>query len=110
MLATAGRNGATQAVLSALGFDASMIAELVNRGLVTLTAEKVRAGGKLMAVARRGSLMRGGMLSPLKGNEFRLCRGGQLLPAFRLTPAPRLGKVEGNQGAGDAWACGCPRA
>jgi hypothetical protein len=52
MLATAGRNGATQALLSALGFDASMIAELVNRGLVTLTAEKVRAGGKLMAVAK----------------------------------------------------------
>jgi hypothetical protein len=27
-----------------------------------------------------------------------------------MTPAPRLGKVEGNQGAGDAQACGCPRA
>jgi len=29
-----------------------MIAELVNHGLATLTAEKVRAGGKLIAVAR----------------------------------------------------------
>ncbi len=42
MLATAGRNRATQALLSAHGFDASMIAELVNHGLATLTAEKVR--------------------------------------------------------------------
>ena len=52
MLATAGRNGAPQALLSAYGFDASMIAELVNHGLATLTAEKVRAGGKLIAVAK----------------------------------------------------------
>ena len=50
-LATAGPNGATQALLSAYGFDASMIAGLVNRGLVTLKAEKVRADGKLIAVA-----------------------------------------------------------
>jgi hypothetical protein len=52
MLADAGRNGVTQALLSAHGFDASMIAELVNHGLATLTAEKVRAGGKLIAVAK----------------------------------------------------------
>ena len=52
MLATAGRNGAPQALLSAYGFDASMIAELVNHGLATLTAEKVRAGAKLIAIAR----------------------------------------------------------
>jgi hypothetical protein len=47
-----GRNGATQALLSALGFDASLIADLVSHGLVTLKAEKVRAGGKLMEVAK----------------------------------------------------------
>jgi len=29
-----------------------LIAELVNHGLATLTAEKVRAGGKLIAVAK----------------------------------------------------------
>lgn len=52
MLATAGRNGVTQALLSAHGFDANLIAELVNRGMATITAEKVRAGGKLMAVAK----------------------------------------------------------
>jgi hypothetical protein len=52
MLATADRNGAPQALLSAHGFDASLIAELVNHGLATLTAEKVRAGGKLIAVAK----------------------------------------------------------
>jgi hypothetical protein len=45
MLVTAGRNGAPQALLSAHGFDASLIAELVNHRLATLTAEKVRAGG-----------------------------------------------------------------
>jgi hypothetical protein len=52
MLASAGPNGAPQALLSAHGFDASMIAELVNHGLATLTAEKVRVGGKLIAVAK----------------------------------------------------------
>jgi hypothetical protein len=52
MLATAGRNGTTQALLSAHGFDASMIAGLVSHGLATITAEKVRAGGKLVAVVQ----------------------------------------------------------
>ena len=52
MLATADRNGAPQALLSAHGFDAIMIAGLVNQGLATLTTEKVRAGGKLIAVAK----------------------------------------------------------
>jgi len=52
MLATADRNGAPQALPSAHGFDASLIAGLVNRGLATLTAEKVLAGGKLIAVAK----------------------------------------------------------
>jgi hypothetical protein len=51
MLATAGEDGVAQALLSAHGFDATMIAGLVNRGLATLTMEKVRAGGKLTAVA-----------------------------------------------------------
>jgi hypothetical protein len=57
MLATAVRNGATQALLSAHGFDASMIADPVNHGLATLTAEKVRAGGELIAVSLRGPEM-----------------------------------------------------
>ena len=38
--------------MSAHGFDASLIAELVNHGLAPLKAEKVRAGGKLIAVAK----------------------------------------------------------
>jgi hypothetical protein len=37
MLATAGRDGMTQEQLNALGFEPGMIAELVNRGLLTLT-------------------------------------------------------------------------
>jgi len=40
MLATAGLNGAPQALLSAHGFDASLIAGLVDRGLATLTAKR----------------------------------------------------------------------
>ena len=52
MLATAGRDGATQPLLSVHGFSAAMIARLVNRGLATLTHEKVRAGGKLVDVAK----------------------------------------------------------
>jgi hypothetical protein len=52
MLATAGRNGMTQALLSAHSFDASLIAELVNRGLATLTVETARAGDKVIAVAK----------------------------------------------------------
>jgi hypothetical protein len=41
MLATSGYNGATQALLSAHGFDASLIAGLVNHGLATITADTV---------------------------------------------------------------------
>jgi hypothetical protein len=51
-LATADRNGVAQASLSAHGFDASMIAELVNHGLAILTAEKGSEGGKRSAVAK----------------------------------------------------------
>jgi hypothetical protein len=51
MLATSGRDGAPQALLSAHGFDASLIAGLVGQGLATLKAEKVRVGDKLIAVA-----------------------------------------------------------
>ena len=52
MLATAGRNGATQPLLRAHGFGVAMIAGLVNRGLAILTHEKVRAGGKVIEVAK----------------------------------------------------------
>jgi len=52
MLATSGYNGATQVLMSADGFDASFIAELVSHGLASITAEKVRVGAKLIAVAR----------------------------------------------------------
>jgi hypothetical protein len=52
MLAGAGGNGATQALLSAHGFDASMITGLVSHGLATITAEKVRAGRKPVTVVQ----------------------------------------------------------
>jgi hypothetical protein len=48
MLVTAGRHGATHALLSAHG-DASVFAGIVNRGLATFTMEQVRANGKLIA-------------------------------------------------------------
>jgi hypothetical protein len=52
MLATAGRDGATQSLLSAHGFSAAMIARLVNRGLATMTREKLRADGKIIEVGK----------------------------------------------------------
>jgi hypothetical protein len=52
MLARAGLDGASQTLLMAHGFCVSMIAGLVNRGLATLTREKVRAGSRLVDVGR----------------------------------------------------------
>ncbi len=52
MLKNAGRNGATQGLLSALGFDVSMIAGLVDKGLATLPSSKARAGGKTIGRVR----------------------------------------------------------
>jgi hypothetical protein len=50
MLATAGRDGVTQGLLSSLGFDA--ITGLVDKGLVTLTSSKVRAPSKMIEDVR----------------------------------------------------------
>ncbi len=52
MLASAGLNGASQTLLMAHGFCVSMIAGLVNRGLATLTREKVWAGSRLVDVGK----------------------------------------------------------
>ncbi len=49
MLATA-PIGMTQSLLTLYGFHASMVAELVGRGLATMTQEKVRAAGGLVEV------------------------------------------------------------
>ncbi len=46
------RDGATQAVLSSHGFDASLIAGLVNRGLAMITYERVLAGAKDVEVTK----------------------------------------------------------
>jgi hypothetical protein len=45
MLAAAGLDGATQSLLSAQGFGASLVVGLIDRGLVTIMYERVRAGG-----------------------------------------------------------------
>ena len=50
LLKTAGRDGMTQGMLSPLGFDASIIAGLVEKGFATLTSSKARASGKMIAV------------------------------------------------------------
>jgi hypothetical protein len=51
MLATSG-HGATQPFLVAHGFGGAMITGLVNRGLSIMTLEKIRAGGKMIEVAK----------------------------------------------------------
>jgi hypothetical protein len=52
MLATAGLNDVMRPLLIAQGFGVPLIAGLVNRGLATIEHAKVRADGKLVAVAR----------------------------------------------------------
>jgi hypothetical protein len=52
MLATVGLNGATQSLLNAHGFLASLVAGLVNRGLATIMYGRVRAGGKMIEVTK----------------------------------------------------------
>ncbi len=52
LLASAGRNGVTGTLLAAHGFSAAMIVGLVSRGLATMAQEKMKAGGKLVEVAR----------------------------------------------------------
>ena len=52
MLATPGHTGATQPFLIAHGFRSAMISGLVNRGLVTLARENIRAGGKMIHVTK----------------------------------------------------------
>jgi hypothetical protein len=52
LLASAGRNGVTGPLLAAHGFSAATIMALIGRGLATMAQEKVKAGAKLIAVAR----------------------------------------------------------
>jgi hypothetical protein len=42
----------TQPLLMTLGFDAKMIADLVDKGLATQTLSRVRAGGKMVGRVR----------------------------------------------------------
>ena len=51
-LTTAAVNGATQSFLAAHGFSRAMISGMVNRGLVTLTLERTRAGDKVIEVRK----------------------------------------------------------
>ena len=49
-LTTAAVNGATHSLLAARGFSGAMISKMVNRGLVTVSLERFRAGGKMIKV------------------------------------------------------------
>ena len=53
LLTSGGRDGMTQSSLTTLGFDASVIAGLVNEGLATQTLSRGRAGGKTEVVRIR---------------------------------------------------------
>jgi hypothetical protein len=52
MLAAAGLDGATQSLLGAHGFGVSLVVGLVDRGLVTIVYERVRAGGTTIEVTK----------------------------------------------------------
>jgi len=52
MLADAGQNGATEALLLAHGFWHEMLAELVAAGLATARRETMKAGGRTIEVER----------------------------------------------------------
>lgn len=52
VLAATGPDGATQQLLNAHGCGVALIKGPVHRGLATLTHEQVKAGGKLVEVAR----------------------------------------------------------
>jgi hypothetical protein len=49
-LASAGHNGVTQSLLTMYGFHPSTVAELVGRGVASMTQEKVGAAGGLVEV------------------------------------------------------------
>jgi hypothetical protein len=50
MLASAGRDGATQQLLTARGLGVSMVTPLVNQGLAIISYERVRPGGDTVEV------------------------------------------------------------
>jgi hypothetical protein len=52
MLADASTYGCAEAVLRAQGFDATMLAEMVNAGLVSRMPERLRAGSRSIDTAR----------------------------------------------------------
>jgi hypothetical protein len=52
MVADACTHGCAEAVLRAQGFDAALLAELVNAGLVSRMPERLRAGGRSIDTAR----------------------------------------------------------
>ena len=97
MLARAGLDGASQALLMAHGFCVSMIVGLVDHGLATLTREKVRAGSRLIEGGRCGSRPSGERLSSRKASRTSL---SGLEPYGRLGGQPfhGLAKRDAPQG------------
>jgi hypothetical protein len=52
MLANAGQSGCADAFMMAHGFTVDMLAGLVRAGLATATPQRMRAGGRMIEVAR----------------------------------------------------------
>ena len=52
MLATAGRNGATQPLLTAHGFNARFIGKLASKGLAASMLEKVHTGREIIDIVK----------------------------------------------------------
>jgi hypothetical protein len=52
VLAGAGQNGCTDAFMMAHGFTIALLVELIHEGLASVTPQRVRAGGRMIEVAR----------------------------------------------------------
>jgi hypothetical protein len=86
VLTSAGHNGTSQALLMAHGFSVSMIAGLVNRGLASLTREKVWAGSKLVEAGQARITVAGSeALAAEERFTFTLCGSSSLVSAQGLT-------------------------
>lgn len=51
-LADAGQTGCTDASMMAHGFTIALLVELIHEGLASVTPQRVRAGGRMIEVAR----------------------------------------------------------
>jgi hypothetical protein len=115
MLATPGHGGATQPFLIAHGFRRVLISGLVNRGLVIMARENIRAGGKMIQVTKVQITAAGREALPPK-DEMPLKEycGFVLWPLAEVSGSPRgaerrpIPSLSGNPyHRGVLFACSC---